>query len=245
MIELKKEIYEKLVSEAEKISDEEIRNVTLNILKEPKITFTKAEPKISLHESPAAPKKHHAYPGGLVEHTWAVLTIAKNLAEIFERTYHVKVNRDLIIAASILHDIFKFYQYEKDPITGGFRPRSDWYLSHQFSIIAELSFRGAPEILIRCLAEMHGSVPTSMIESEIVKFADSVDAKFVSRIQDIIRDSCKDIELLTDGKYIVQKTYPQILMKKTIFELARIYYEKGRDKLTEFIIRELGIKLEE
>jgi len=243
MKKVKEVIYRKLMEEAETIANNQMRNITLNILKEPKITFTKAEAKIDLLEAPAAPKKHHAYPGGLIEHTWAVLIIAKNLAEIFEKTYHVKVNRDLIVSSSILHDIFKFYQYERDPITGGFRPRSDWYLSHQFSIIAELSFRGAPEILIRCLAEMHGSVPTSMIESEIVKFADSVDGRFVSRIQDIVWDSCKDIELMSNGKFIAQKIYPQILMRKTIFELARTYYEKGRDKLTEYIMRELKIEL--
>ena len=236
-LETKKKLYSKLIEEAQKIVNKEIREATLSILLEPKITFTSAEAKISIYESPAAPRKHHAYPGGLIEHTWAVLTIAKSLIEIFEKTYGVKVDRDLVIASAILHDIFKFYQYEKDPITGGYRPRSDWYLSHEFAIIAELSKRGAPETLIRCLAEMHGSVPASMIESEIARFADSVDAKFIGKLQDIVWNACKDVELLTNGKFIAQKLYPKILMTKTIFELAKIFYDKGRDELTKYILK--------
>ncbi len=233
----KKKLYLSLIEAAEKISDSKVREATLSILKEPKITFTNVEAKIPVYEAPAAPRKHHAYPGGLIEHTWAVLIIAKSLAEIFEKTYGVRVNRDLVIASAILHDIFKFYQYEKDPITGGYRPRSDWYLSHEFAIIAELSKRNAPEGLIRCLAEMHGSVPASMIESEITRFADSVDAKFVGKLQDIVWNACKDVELITNGKYLAQKLYPQILMAKTIFELAKIFYDKGRDELAKYILK--------
>lgn len=236
MMESKTELYANLIVETEKIKKSEIRDVTLGIVRNPKITFTRAESRINFLESPAAPKKHHAYPGGLLEHTWAVLIIAKNLAKIFEDTYNVKVEHDLVLASSVLHDIFKFYQYERDPITGGYRPRTDWYLSHEFAIIAELSYRGAPQTLIRCLAEMHGNVPTSMIESEIVRFADTVDAKFISRLQDIVWNSCRDVELLSDGKYIAQKIYPKVLFKKTIFELAHIYYGKGRDELTKYIL---------
>ena len=61
-----------------------------------------------------------------------------------------------MIAASLLHDLFKYYQYEYDEVVGGFRQREDWYLQHDFALVAELSHRKSPEYLIRVCAEAHG-----------------------------------------------------------------------------------------
>lgn len=53
-----------------------------------------------LVRSPATPTDHHAYVGGLVEHTVGVASIA--LAAV-ER--HDSVNRDITLAACLLHDV--------------------------------------------------------------------------------------------------------------------------------------------
>ena len=235
----RKDLYEELIRIVEKnIVSEEVRDVVLSILKEPKITFLTVEAKVDIYESPAAPKVHHAYPGGLIDHTLAVTSIALKLVDVFKEVYGVQVDRDLVVACAVLHDIFKFYQYEHNPITGGFRARSDWYIPHHFAIVAELSKRGASEKLIRCLSEVHGSTPTSLIESQIVNIADSVDAKFISRIQDVVWRTCKDLETETDGKLLAEKVFPQVLRRASILELARIYHREGKDKLRIYI-REL------
>ncbi len=230
-----------LESKISEIRDNEIRKITKELLENPVITFTKVEPRISFIESPAAPKKHHAYPGGLLDHTLGVTEISEKLMEVYSGIYGASIDRDIVIAAAILHDLFKYYQYERDPLTGGYRPRSDWYFSHDFAMVAELSSRSAPERLIRAVAEVHGTVPFTMIESQIVHQADSTDSEMIAKIQDIIWRVCLDIELeIPDTKAI--KVFNEALKRLPIFEYAKIYYAKGRDALREFIEQILGLR---
>jgi len=63
---------------------------------------------------PAAVKHHHAYRGGLIEHTVAVLRICLTLGE----TYNT-VNNDMLIAGALLHDIGKVKSYNYDINQGG------------------------------------------------------------------------------------------------------------------------------
>ena len=236
-----KRIISMLESKIDKIRDNEIKKITKELLENPVITFTKVEPRISFIESPAAPKKHHAYPGGLLDHTLGVTEISEKLMEVYSGIYGASIDSDIVIAASILHDLFKYYQYERDPLTGGYRPRSDWYFSHDFAMVAELSSRGAPERLIRAVAEVHGTVPFTMIESQIVHQADSTDSEMIAKIQDIIWRVCLDIELeIPDTKAI--KVFNEALKRLPIFEYAKIYYTKGRDALREFMEQVLGLR---
>lgn len=52
--------------------------------------------------APAGKVIHHAYIGGLIEHTWEVCKISLVAGEMYP-----EINRDLLIAGSILHDIGK------------------------------------------------------------------------------------------------------------------------------------------
>jgi 3'-5' exoribonuclease len=49
---------------------------------------------------------HHAYLGGLLEHTVAVATLALELA-----TVHARLDRDLLLAAALVHDIGKTREF--------------------------------------------------------------------------------------------------------------------------------------
>jgi 3'-5' exoribonuclease len=53
-----------------------------------------------------APSGHHAYLGGLLEHTVAVATIALELC-----TLHPRLDRDLLLCAAIVHDIGKTREF--------------------------------------------------------------------------------------------------------------------------------------
>ncbi len=232
-------ILEQLKKIAEEIRDEEIRQAVLNILSDPKITFTHIQPKISLTESPAAPRKHHAYPGGLLEHTLSVTRLATNMAEALRETYNLPIDKDLVVAAAILHDLFKYYQYEWDSATNSYRPRTDWYLSHDFAMVAELSIRRAPDKLIRVIAEVHGTVPFTMIESLIVHHADSMDADLVARIQDILWEVSRDIE--TETGYPVIKVFYNVLRLLDLRKIWETYKHKGRQGLRDEIKRIINI----
>lgn len=188
------EFIEKLKSLASNIKDKNLKNIVIDILEHPSLSFTTVKPMINFEESPAAPRKHHMFAGGLFVHTYSVVKIALALCDIFEEVYNIVVNRDLIISASILHDIFKYYQYSRDEKEGGYKARDDWYLSHDYSIIAELAVRGAKDDLIRVVSEAHGIAPIKTYEGLIVHLADSIDAKFGEYLQNNVIVILKELE---------------------------------------------------
>jgi 3'-5' exoribonuclease len=53
-----------------------------------------------------APSGHHAYLGGLLEHTVAVATLALELC-----TLHMRLDRDLLLSAAIVHDLGKTREF--------------------------------------------------------------------------------------------------------------------------------------
>lgn len=59
-------------------------------------------------KAPAAKGIHHNYIGGLLEHT---LTVLKSIEALYPVYRHLGINRDLLIAGAILHDIGKIYEY--------------------------------------------------------------------------------------------------------------------------------------
>jgi 3'-5' exoribonuclease len=67
---------------------------------------------------PAAQHMHHAYTAGLLEHIWSMTRIAGFLADHYSKYYddlNPPLNRGLLIAATILHDIGKLRELEYHP----------------------------------------------------------------------------------------------------------------------------------
>lgn len=62
------------------------------------------------YECPAAIRRHHEYTGGLCEHSLETVKIALHLVDTMPRT---DINRDMIIAGSVLHDIGKIFCFDK------------------------------------------------------------------------------------------------------------------------------------
>lgn len=58
-------------------------------------------------KAPAAKKMHHAYIGGLVEHTLSMVGMAQKTAD-----HYPTLDRDLLIAGTLLHDIAKISEFE-------------------------------------------------------------------------------------------------------------------------------------
>jgi 3'-5' exoribonuclease len=57
--------------------------------------------------APAAKKMHHAYIGGLLEHTLSMAILVDKLAG-----HYTGIDRDLLLAGAILHDIGKIREFE-------------------------------------------------------------------------------------------------------------------------------------
>jgi 3'-5' exoribonuclease len=58
-------------------------------------------------DAPAAKGLHHAYLGGLVEHTASVVALCETMA-----THYEGVDRDLLVAGAILHDVGKLRELQ-------------------------------------------------------------------------------------------------------------------------------------
>jgi 3'-5' exoribonuclease len=95
------ELWNELIEHAESIGDIGIRDVVLHLLRS-------NEEIIRLQ--PAASRNHHAYRGGYLEHTVSVVRTGIYLADKYRDYYpdlNPPINRDLIVAGCLLHDIGK------------------------------------------------------------------------------------------------------------------------------------------
>lgn len=73
-------------------------------------TFFSSKLKDMVVNCPAAINYHHAYTGGLVEHTTEVFEIAVSIADTMSKTLN-DIDYDIVYAAAILHDYGKIYDY--------------------------------------------------------------------------------------------------------------------------------------
>ena len=63
--------------------------------------------RAALRRTPCTRSGHHAYLGGLLEHTVAVATLALETC-----TLHPRLNSDLLVSAAILHDVGKTREFQ-------------------------------------------------------------------------------------------------------------------------------------
>ena len=62
--------------------------------------------RAELRRAPCSRGGHHAYLGGLLEHTVAVATLAHETCSL-----HPRLNSDLLLTAALLHDIGKTREF--------------------------------------------------------------------------------------------------------------------------------------
>ncbi len=55
---------------------------------------------------------HHAYPGGVVTHTAANLQVSLGLYEAYRNVYDYLLDRDVVIASQVLHDLHKAWVFQ-------------------------------------------------------------------------------------------------------------------------------------
>ncbi len=179
---------------------ESIKNPYLRELLE--LIFSNEEFTEKFFKSPASLSIHHAYLGGLAEHTLSVTL----LLDVISKHYR-GVNRDLLIASGILHDIGKVFE-----LSGGISPDytdtgrllGHIYLGARFvdDFIGKID--GFPQdlrdVLIHTLLSHHGEYEygspkrPKTIEALILHYVDNMDAKVSG-----VRESMESEEGLKKG----------------------------------------------
>lgn len=181
------EMFQELTQIArEQISEEPLRNLVLDIL---------LEYEDQIKTIAAASKNHHAFTGGFLEHVLSVTRTACYLADKYS-VYYEKMqpplDRSLVVAGAILHDIGKLTELEYKPHASTYTPAGrlighillgrDLVREHASKIDGldpETSLRLEHLIVAhQNLPEWGSPIAPHTPEALLVHYADDIDAKF-------------------------------------------------------------------
>ena len=149
--------------------------------------------------APAGKKMHHAYIGGLLEHTLSMVSLADKIAG-----HYSGIDRDLLLSGAILHDIGKIdefeYQFKIDYSDKG---RLLNHIVIGIKMVDEKSsgINNFPEdqmlLLKHMIVSHHGTrefgspEPPKTIEAVLLNYIDEIDSK-VNAIRDFIASEDPD-----------------------------------------------------
>jgi 3'-5' exoribonuclease len=163
----------------------------------------------------AGEKAHHAYSGGLLEHFLELLDFAEPIYKVYPN-----VNRDILIAGIMLHDIGKIFELPVDLTVS--RSREGHLLGH---IVQGIVFvkehidkvEGFPAVLkdqiLHMIASHHGKlefgspVKPMTIEAIALHFVDNLSTKLniATRVENQCNNDFSNFEFLLDGRLYVDK----------------------------------------
>jgi len=155
----------KLIELSKKIKDEKLRKLVVSFLKDVKLSnknFSKY-PKMPIEDAATmftagGPAGSSTVERTVLKHTIAVVELCEKTVDVFEKIYGLPLNRDNLIAAAILHDIMKVFEWKRS--AQGLE-HTGIMLDHTMLGVAELYHRGFPEDIIHIVASHFGeSGPT-------------------------------------------------------------------------------------
>lgn len=111
--------------------------------------------------SSAAGRHHHAYEGGLLDHSFEVFMLSSQIGELYP-----EINKDILYAGAFLHDIGKMHTYDQYILKSGKPSKATPYKRNEFSKI-QGHFGEGLEIISNIVKDMEneGKVihPTELI----------------------------------------------------------------------------------
>lgn len=152
----------------------------------------------------AAANFHHSYTGGLLEHVWSMTRISGFVADHYSKYYtrlNPPLNKSVIVAAAILHDIGKIRELEYHPVEAKYTKQGS-LIGHVLmgrDMIREIAqeIDGFPEetllMLEHAVLAHHGRkefgapILPQTIEALIVSFVDDLDAKVNMVARELLR----------------------------------------------------------
>jgi 3'-5' exoribonuclease len=167
-----------------------------------------------LREWPAARHIHHAYRGGLLEHTLKMTEVGRLLARAYD------ANEDLVVAGVLLHDIGKLQELRAEPGAAAYT-RDGNLIGHiglGLIVVREAinGISGFPDELRAQIEHLvlshhgsheHGSpVEPKTIEAFIVSMVDELDTR-IHQVRQVISDDTTDDEFTAWHKRLGRVLY--------------------------------------
>jgi 3'-5' exoribonuclease len=142
--------------------------------------FVEDEPlRAALRGLPAA-ETHHAYAGGLLEHTVGVATLCREAAQL-----HPRLRADLVLAAAVLHDVGRTAELQRGPT---FRPTEEGRLLGHVHLGLRLVEERAAALetevraeLLHAIAAHHDARAARTAEASVLYHANALDAAAATR----------------------------------------------------------------
>jgi 3'-5' exoribonuclease len=197
----------------ERIDDLPLRNLTCSLL------LASREALLTL---PAATHNHHAFVGGWLEHVLSVTRTAAYLADKYDDYYpdmRPRLNRGLVVAGAILHDIGKLREIEERPQGAEYTAAGNLigHILQGRDIVREAAAATPidPELLLRLehiivshqrLPEWGSPKPPMTPEALLVHYADDMDAKY-QMMANILRDDTSEGPVTSKKNVLFQKVY--------------------------------------
>lgn len=200
-----------------RIRDKALRKKVIELLEDSTFKLNgESYPSLALDVAPAGMSHHHAYPGGYIEHVVSTASIALALSDSVENVYYGKVNRDVVIACILLHDIFKPATYTSDKTATYRATRLADYLDHLSLAVSELVRRDFPLEVVHAVSAHHGEygpIRPHTVEALICHLADLADSRLNS-------------EILNAAKFLMRRAVGQDLQGLTAKEAFEIIASK-------------------
>jgi len=168
---------QKLIELAGEIENAELRKKVIDLIKNPKLSNPNFQkyPKEDLEKvrTPFSVGDMGVVEREVVTHTVTNTELCLKIADTFEKNYGVKLDRDILVAGSLLHDIMKVYEWKIDE--EGDAVPTGLTLDHVFLGVAELYARGFSEEIIHLVAATQGErTPPKSLEALILHYVDTL-----------------------------------------------------------------------
>lgn len=171
----KEELYERLLSYVDEMENESIERITRTIVE---------QNREKLLVYPAAMSNHHDYVSGLIDHVVSMLSLSRAFVD-----HYPLLNRDLLYAGIILHDIGKVQELTGPigttyTVEGNLLGHITIMVSTIDEVAKSLGIEGEEVVLLQHMVLSHhgkeewGSPKRPMLpEAEMLHYIDNIDAK--------------------------------------------------------------------
>ncbi|MDW7709828.1 MAG: HD domain-containing protein [Deferrisomatales bacterium] len=190
-LEVCRTLWDELATVLEEVSNPELTRLVRVFLDDPKF-------RAVFLDAPAAKGFHHAYLGGLLEHTVGVLRLARALGGL----YGSRLNRDLLLVGALFHDVGKVRELSRRP---GFDYTDEGALLGHIVAGAHMVREAAgrlpgfpPSLLLQVehlILSHHGEkewgapVQPQTLEAIALHYLDNLDAKLAGAVQWLDREN--------------------------------------------------------
>jgi 3'-5' exoribonuclease len=200
------DMFERLVKRANSITTDYLKALT-------NAFFNDREFVNKFKTAPAAKKMHHAYIGGLLEHTVSMASLADKIAG-----HYGGVNRDLLLTGAILHDIGKIDEFDyQSKIDYSDKGRLLNHIVIGIKMVDDKlsGIHNFPEdqmlLLKHMIVSHHGTrefgspEPPKTIEAVLLNYIDEIDSK-VNAVRDFIASEDPD-EIWTSYHRLLERHF--------------------------------------